>query len=183
MAKFTNMLFSEIFAEFDKKYNREGRLEVLRKYGNDNIWFREFLNYAYNPKIRFDITTIPEYKPSSDPAGLSISTLNNELRRLYIFILGHPKRTAKLPPLKESRILYALLTSLHKDEAALLVGLLNKKLGVRYLTAKLVKEAFPNMPFEVEAEEAQKPVQTNFEKIETGQQTAEIKVLPKKKGK
>lgn len=186
MAKFTNMLFSEIFAEFDKKYNREGRLEVLRKYGNDNIWFREFLNYAFNPKIRFEFAAIPEYTPSVDPAGLQITTLNNELRRLYIFIVGHPKRVTKLDSKKESRILYTLLTSLHKDEAALLVGLLNKKIGVRYLTAKLVKEAFPGMPFEVEApvEEELKPAQTNFEKIETGPKTAEIKVLPKaKKGK
>lgn len=182
MGKYTNILFSEIFAEFDKKYNREGRLEILRKYGNDNVWFREFLNYAFNPKIRFDVTAIPEYKPSPDPAGLTISTLNNELRRLYIFIVGHPKRVGKLDPKKESRILYAMLISLHKDEAALLVNLLNKKLGVRYLTAKLVKEAFPDMPFEVEvAEEDPKPVQTNFEKIETGQKSAEIRVIPKMK--
>lgn len=153
MAKFTNVLYSEIFEEFDKVKNREDRLQILRKYGNDNVWFKEFLNYAFHPYIRFDITQIPDYKPSVDPAGLSISTLNNELRRLYIFIPGHPKRTAKLDPKKESRILYALLTSLHKDEAALLVGLFKKNLGVKYLTASLVKEAFPNMPWNVESVE------------------------------
>lgn len=150
MAKFTGMLYSEIFSEFDKMKNREDRLMVLRKYGNDNVWFKEFLNYAFHPHIRFDITQIPEYKPSVDPAGLTISTLNNELRRLYIFIPGHPKRTAKLDPKKESRILTTLLISLHKDEAALLVGLFKKNLGVKYLTASLVKEAFPAMPWSVE---------------------------------
>lgn len=167
MAKYSNMLFSEIFAEFDTKYNREQRLEVLRKYGNDNVWFREFLNYAFNPRIRFDITGIPEYKPSPDPAGLTVTTLNNELRRLYIYIDGHPKRTGKLDPKKEQRLLYTLLISLHKDEAALLAGLLQKKLGVRYLTAKLVKEAFPNMPFDVVEEEKkeEKPAEKTVKKI------------------
>src|SRR5574337_175451 len=145
------MLFSEIFGEFDKSKNREDRIAVLRKYGV-NIWFKEFLNYAFNPKIRFEIGEIPQYKPAVEPAGLNITTLNNELRRLYIFIVGHPKRVAKLDPKKESRILYTLLSSLHKDEAALLVNCFQKKLGVKYLTPRLVKEAFPTMPFEVEEE-------------------------------
>jgi len=150
MAKYSNVLFSEIFAEFDTKYNREQRIAVLQKYGNENVWFKEFLNYAFNPRIQFEISEIPDYKPSPDPAGLTITTLNNELRRLYIFIKGHPKRAAKLDPKKEHRLLYTLLISLHKDEAALLCGLLRKKLGVKYLTARLVKDAFPTMPFEVE---------------------------------
>ncbi len=167
MAKYTNMLFSEIFSEFNEKKNRESRLEVLRKYGNDNIWFKEFLNYAFNPLIKFDIHAIPDFTPSIDPAGLSITSLNNELRRLYIFIQGHPKRTAKLDPKKESRILYALLTSLHKDEALLLVGLLKKNLGVKYLTANLVKEAFPTMPWSME-EKKDDGQKTNLQKV-TGQ--------------
>lgn len=169
MAKYTDVLFSEIFTEFGEKTNRDHRLDVLRKYGNENVWFRTFLNYAFNPKIKFDIHGVPEYKPSHDPAGLSITTLNNELRRLYIFIEGHPKRVGKLDPKKEARILSALLISLHRDEAALLVGLLQKNLNVKYLTAKLVKEAFPSMPFEVAAEKvAPTATKTNLQKAEEG---------------
>lgn len=161
MGKYTTMLFSEIFEEYEKANNPKTRIDILRKYGNDNVWFREFLNYAFNPKVRFDITEIPQYPPSADPAGLTISSLNNEVRRLYIFIPGHPKRTAgKIDPKKESRILYALLTSLHKDEAALLVKLFRKRLDVKYLTARIVKEAFPNMPFEIETDEPKKSVVT-----------------------
>lgn len=156
MARYSNMLFSEIFAEFDKAKLREHRIAVLQKYGADHTWFKEFLNYAFNPKIRFEVSAIPDYKPSVDPPGLTITTLNNEMRRLYIFVVGHPKRTGKLDPKKEQHILYTMLTSLHKDEAALLVGLLRKKLGIKYLTARTVKEAFPTLPFEVEAEEEEK---------------------------
>lgn len=144
--KHANVLFSEIFQEFDKAKSREQRIAVLQKYGQ-NVWFLQFLNYAFNPKIQFDIAQIPTYPPSQDPAGLTISTLSNEMRRLYIFIVGHPKRTAKLDAKKEARILYTLLTSLHKDEAALLVKCFKKDLEIKYLTPLLVKEAFPSLPF------------------------------------
>lgn len=145
--KFSNVLFSEIFDEFDHVHSREKRIEVLRKYG-DNPWFVEFLNYAFNPKIQFEIGSIPNYKPAVEPAGLNFTSLSNEMRRLYIFVVGHPKRAAKLDARKEERILNALLGSLHKDEAALLVRLFSKKLEIKYLSPRLVKEAFPQLPFE-----------------------------------
>lgn len=174
--KYANMLFSEIFEEFSKKTTREGRIDILRQYGAQNIWFREFLNYAFNPRINFEITKIPDYKPAPEPAGLNYMNLSNEMRRLYIFIIGHPKRSAKLDPRKEERILSALLGSLHKDEAALLVGLFQKKLGVKYLTAKLVKEAFPTMPFEVieEEETTTKPKPKAKAKKKKGEEVPEV---------
>lgn len=143
---YANVLFHEIFEEFGKQKNRENRIVALRKYGS-NRWFLEFLNYAFNPKIVFDIGTIPTWKPAVEPAGLCYSTLTNEMRRLYIFIEGHPKRTAKLDAKKEARILYTLLSSIHKDEAILLAKCLKKDLAIPYLTALLVAEAFPTMPF------------------------------------
>jgi hypothetical protein len=143
---YASVLFSEIIEEFDKQKNREARLTVLRKYGQ-NVWFKEFLNYAFNPKIHFDIAQIPDYKPAVEPAGVCYANLSNEMRRLYIFISGHPKRTAKLDARKEARILNALLGSIHKEEAALLVKCFKKDLEVRYLTPSLVKEAFPDLPF------------------------------------
>jgi hypothetical protein len=155
-----NVLYSEIFAEFDKANGREARIAVLRKYGNTNVWFREFLNYAFNPKIMFDVSQVPNYKPAVEPAGLNYTYLNHELRRLYIFIVGHPKRIAKLDARKEERILNALLGALHKDEAALLVKLFSKKLDIKYLSPRLVKEAFPNMPFTVEDKPVPTPIVT-----------------------
>ena len=148
--RFSNKLFGEIFDEFDKAKTREARIAVLRFY-EGNRWFVEFLNYAFNPKIHFDVYKVPLYKPSPDPAGLAVTNLSNEMRRLYIFIVGHPKRTAKLDPKKEERIIGLLLNSLHKDEAALLSKLLSKDkdLKIKYLTISLVKEAFPKMPFEL----------------------------------
>jgi hypothetical protein len=76
----------------------------------------------------------------------------------------------------ESRILHALLSSLHRDEAALLVKLFDKKLEVPYLSARLVKEAFPQLPFEVNDPIVEEPVAQ-------GEPTVEIPVVltgPKK---
>jgi hypothetical protein len=156
---YASVLFSEIFEEFDKAKNREERVAILQKYGR-NVWFKEFLNYAFNPKIHFDISQIPNYKPAVEPAGVCYSNLSNEMRRLYIFIAGHPKRTVKLDAKKEARILHALLSSVHKEEAALLVKCFRKDLGVRYLTARLVKEAFPNLPFDLPGDDRKEEVIT-----------------------
>jgi len=150
-------LFNEVFEEFDKAKTRDQRIAVLQKHGR-NVWFKEFLNYVFNPKIKFDIMEIPSYRPSPQPAGLCFSTLSNEIRRLYIFIEGHPKRAAKLDAKKEQRILVALLESIHKGEAELLVKCFNKDLDVRYLTARLVKEAFPEIPFVVEDPKVELPI-------------------------
>ena len=162
--KYSNVLFSEIVTEFTKCRARDKRIEVLRKYG-DNRWFLEFLNYAFNPRIQFDIDTIPSYKPAVEPAGLNYASLTNEIRRLYIFIIGHPKRTGK--PRKEAQLLYTLFSSLHRDEAALLVKLFAKDLEVPYLSAKLVKEAFPQLPFEVNDPIVEPPVEKNEPTVET----------------
>lgn len=174
---YASVLFSEIFEEFDKAKNREQRLAVLQKYGK-NIWFKEFLNYAFNPKIHFDIAQIPDYKPAVEPAGICYSNLSNEMRRLYIFIVGHPKRTVKLDARKEARILNALLSSIHKEEAALLVKCFKKDLEIRYLTPSLVKEAFPTLPFELPqaASEVKEPVAKTpkIEKVKTSGGTVRV---------
>lgn len=155
---YASFLFSEIFKEFDKAKTREQRIAVLQKYGFANVWFREFLNYSFNPKIKFDIDKIPGYKPAVEPEGLCFSNLSNEMRRLYIFIQGHPKRVAKLSAKKESSILHSVLSTIHKDEAELLVKCFTKDLDIKFLTPSLVKEAFPNLPFVLEDSTVTPPV-------------------------
>jgi hypothetical protein len=76
-------LFFEIFEKFEKAEKRADKIELLRKNADSN--FIEFLIIAFNPKIEFDVE-IPEYKPSSDPAGLNYLYLHAEVRKLYRFI-------------------------------------------------------------------------------------------------
>jgi hypothetical protein len=135
-------LYSEIFEEFDNAKNKAERIAVLRKY--DHARFREFLNYVFNPNIKFDVE-IPNYRIAVEPAGLNFTYLSAEMPKMYRFIVGHPMRADGLSPTKQKQLLVVILESLHKDEAALLVKLLKKNLGIKHLNLSLVLEAFPGI--------------------------------------
>lgn len=136
----SDILYSEIFAEFDKATTKAERLAVLRKY--DHPRFREFLKYALNPNVKFDVE-IPKYRPAVEPAGLNFTYLSSEVTKFYRFIVGHPKRPAGLTPQKQRQLLLVILESLHKDESQILVNLIKGDIGVKYLTLNLVTEAYP----------------------------------------
>ena len=135
-------LMTEIFEEFEKASNKQERLAVLRKYENKS--FREFLWYALEPTIVYDVE-IPNYRPAVEPAGLNYAYLSSEVKKLYRFVKDHKLRPAGLTPQKQKQLLVVVLESLHKDEAELLVKVLQKKFKVPNLTIKLVQEAFPGM--------------------------------------
>lgn len=143
-------LYSEILDDFDKAPTRAEKVAVLQKH--DHYFLREFFIIALNPEIKIDVE-IPEYRPSIEPAGLNHTYLDQEMRRMYLYIVNHPKRPAGLTPDKQSKQLLTTLESLHKDEAALLVKMLKKNLGYKYLTAKLVAEAYPGIQVGITEEE------------------------------
>lgn len=138
----SELLYSEIFEKFETLSTRAEKIEYLRKVANKP--FIEFLTGAFNPTVQFDVD-IPEYRPSFDPPGLSMTYLDSEMQRLYRFVVGHPRRPENLSAKKKSELLLVVLESLHKDEAKLLVDLLTKKVKVKGLTPKLVHEAFPEI--------------------------------------
>jgi len=132
-------IFSEIIEDFERAPTRKEKIEVLREY--DNPRFREFLEMTFNPNIQFDVK-VPPYKESFDPAGLAVLTIAGEIPRLYRFVKDHPKNAANLSEQKKENLLAAVLESLEKREAKLLVGMIEKKLDVKYLTPLLIKEAY-----------------------------------------
>ena len=138
----SELLYSEIFEKFETLETRAERIEYLKKVVNRP--FIEFLTGVFNPNVQFDVE-IPDYRPSFDPPGLSMTYLDSEMQRIYRFVVGHPRRAENLSDKKKSELLLVVLESLHKDEAQLLVQLLTKKVKVKGLTAKLVHEAFPEI--------------------------------------
>jgi hypothetical protein len=132
-------LYSEIFEEFDKAQNKTERINVLKKY--DHLRFREFLVYALDPTIEFDVE-IPNYRPAIEPAGLNFTYLDLEMSKMYRFIKGHKLRPVGLTSEKQKSLLLVILESLHKDEADLLVKVIKRDLEVKFLTKKLVQEAY-----------------------------------------
>jgi len=85
------------------------------------------------------------YRPAIEPAGLNYTYLNLEIPKLYRFIKDHPRRSPNLTEKKKTDLLRVILESLHKDEARIMIGLLQKKIDIKFLTSNLVKEAFPNI--------------------------------------
>jgi hypothetical protein len=132
-------LYSEVFEEFEKAETKADRIAVLRKY--DHPRFRDFLSCALNSKIEFDVE-VPKYRPAEEPAGLNFTYLDIEMTKIYRFIKGHPKRPPGLTPQKQKQLLLVILEALHKDEAEIMVQLVQKKIKVNHLTIKLVQEAY-----------------------------------------
>lgn len=132
-------LFSEIFEEFEKAQTKQERIAILKKY--DHPRFRDFLIYAFNSSIEFDVE-VPNYRPAPEPAGLNYTYLDMEMPKLYRFIKNHPQRPQGITPEKLKSLLVVVLESLHKDEAKLLVDLIQRKFKVNHLTVKLVQEAY-----------------------------------------
>jgi hypothetical protein len=135
-------LYSEILDEFQKAQTKQERIAVLKKYDHKN--FREFLYYALEPTVEFDVE-VPNYRPAPEPAGLNYTYLDLEVKKLYRFIKDHKLRPAGLTPQKQKQLLVVVLESLYKDEAELLVKVVQKKFKIPNLTIKLVQEAYPGM--------------------------------------
>jgi hypothetical protein len=135
-------LYSEIFEEFEKAESRAAKIDILKKY--DHPRFRDFLVAAFNPVFQFEVE-IPKYRPAPEPAGLNFTYLDIEVQKLYRFIKGHPKRTSEIPLTKQKSLLVVVLESLHKDEADLLVRCIKKDLNIKFLTPKIIKDAFPDI--------------------------------------
>lgn len=135
-------LYTEILDEFDAVTTRPEKIAVLRKYADARL--KDFLLASFHPQIQFDVE-IPSYRPAVEPAGLNFSYIDSEMPRLYRFITGHPKRSQNLTKEKQTALLLVILESLHADEAVLFIKMLKKDLGVKWLTPKLVNDAFPDL--------------------------------------
>ena len=137
-----DLLFSEILKLFDEAQTRKEKIAILQKYGSES--FRDFLFATFHPQIVFDVE-IPNYRPSVEPAGLNYAYLHNEMKKIYRFIANHPKRNPNLTTKKQTQLLLVILEALHKDEAEVMVKMFKKDLGIKYLTAQIVREAYPNI--------------------------------------
>jgi hypothetical protein len=132
-------LFSEIFAEFEQKETKAEKMAVIRKYWHPSL--RDFLEYAFNPNIQFDVIVPKTWRPAIEPAGLNVTYLDMEVPKLYRFIKDHPNRAKELTPERQTKLFTIILESLHPSESELLIKLVKKNLGVKGLTVKLVQDA------------------------------------------
>lgn len=139
------LLFHEIFEKFEELKTRDERINYLR--ANHTPQFKEFLRGAFDPNVIFKVN-IPTYRPAVEPEGLNYSTLHNEMDRMYLFVEGHPKTPTGITEDKKEYVLKNMLEAIHKKEAEILIAMLKKNLKVKFLTAKLVNEIYPDIEIE-----------------------------------
>ena len=134
----------EVFDEFEEAKNKKERMDVIGR--NLSPTLVKILELAYHPQYQWKVKELPEnYKiPNDILPGITFDNLNSQLRRLYLFRVGD--RTAEsLNEKRRTEILVQMLESIEPREAEIILGIFQKDLGVKGLTYKFVKEAFPNL--------------------------------------
>lgn len=133
----------EVFDEFEEAESKTDKMKVIEKNLSQTLY--QVLLLTFHPNYEWKLKDFPEdYKIGEIPVGMSHCQLSTEIRKLYLFQEGHPS-SANLTPRKQNELLLLLLESLEPREAEVVMGIFRKDQGVKGLTYKFVKEAFPNM--------------------------------------
>ena len=129
----------EIFEEYKKADSREERLDVLKKY-EDNWAFKDILRGSFDESLAF---SLPEGRPPFTPnkPESAPSSLLKKHKEFGLFIQGG----TSLPQFKVENKFIQLLESVHPEDAEYVLKMVAKKPPCRYITKKLVQEAFPNL--------------------------------------
>ena len=131
----------EVFEEYKEASSRETRLDVLKKYEN-NWAFKDILRGSFDESLEFLLPTgrppFTPNKPESAP-----STLLKQHKQFGKFIKGG--QGDKVSPYKRENQFVQLLESVHPEDAEYILKMVAKKPPCRYITKKLVQEAFPNL--------------------------------------
>ena len=131
----------EIIEEFQKATNKKGRLEVLQRYSEVTA-FKDVLRGMFDDVLVFNL---PEGRPpytANIPESVP-SSLLKEHRQFGYFVKG--AKGDGLPNYKRENMFIGLLESVHPADAEIVLSMVEKKSPVKFLTKKLVQEAFPKL--------------------------------------
>ena len=131
----------EMIEEFSKAKNKSSRLQVLTKYGDIRA-FTDILRGTFDDSLQFNL---PEGKPPYTPnIPESVPSSLLKLHRNFgLFVKGGPGKD--LPAFRREFKFIELLESIHAKDADLVLSMVAKKPPVKFLTKKLVQEAFPDL--------------------------------------
>lgn len=134
----------EILDEFNLAGTKEQRLNVLQQ--NNLYHFKEVLKYTFNPKYEFYVEDkFPtDYIEPDTALGIRYAGIESEIRRAYLFLKGDSTADS-LTEQKRKTLLLQLLESFEPKEAQVFFNMMQKDLKVKYLTANLVREVYPEL--------------------------------------
>lgn len=131
----------EILDEFEKQPNKSKRKELLLQHSDNNA-LRDVLRGTFDESLEWNL---PEGRPpytANIPESVP-STLLREHRQFGYFVKG--AKGDPLPAYKRENMFIRLLESIHPADAEIVLSMVEKKSPVKFLTKKLVQEAFPNL--------------------------------------
>jgi len=133
----------EIFEQF-KSIRLEDRVRFLQYYNSKTL--RDILFFTFHPNVKFYRQNAPDlYKPNiTDPVGLSPTNLQDEMRKTYLFVIGHPQSNG-ISNRKRDELLIQFLEGLEAKEAQVYINMMGKDLKLENLTYDIVKQAFPQL--------------------------------------
>lgn len=132
----------EIFKEVENSATRQDAVLVLRY--NQTFALKSVLKGMFDPRVKFSITKLPEYKPSDSPIGMAYSSIHQEIHRAYMFEENNPK-SMNLTPKRREELLIQILEVLEAKEADVYGNMILKKNPYKGLSYSVVKEAFPDI--------------------------------------
>lgn len=133
----------ELFDEFVKAPDKESKIAVLRR--DNRLVLKNVLQGAFHPAIQYVIKEAVPYKVSDSPPGMGYTSIEGEMKRIYLFVEGSQKVDPNLTLQRKKVILAQMLEAMEKREAEVFMGMILKDLKVKGLTYKIVQEAFPGL--------------------------------------
>lgn len=141
MALTHKMQVFEILDKATKAKNRDERIKVLQE--NNIMPVLDILRGTFDETIQWNLPDgTPPYTPndeSSPPSTLLKQHLN------FKFFVKGLRDSSALGKVKREKKFIDMLESVHPRDAELIISMVNKKSPHRYITKKLVQEAFPNL--------------------------------------
>jgi len=137
--------FHEIFEEVEKAspLGSMAKVEVLRK--NSSPALLDYFRNVYDPNIKFCVKDIPAYTNDKiTPIGMSFTSIDQELKRAYLFRDVHPKKPPQLTEQRTKELLIQVLENLEGKEATIFADMLHKKIPYPSINRMLIEIAFPN---------------------------------------
>jgi hypothetical protein len=119
--------------------SKEDVVRMLRE--NQSHALKQILHYAFIDRGKWYRKDLPTYTPDPSPEGLTMTSLFQESKRLYIF-----KDIYKLQNERKDVLLIQILESVHPSEAKVIKELFEGTFARAYsLDKKIVLEAFPDL--------------------------------------
>ena len=131
----------EILDKAVKAKSRDERIKVLQD--NQIMPVLDILRGTFDDTIQWNL---PDGEPPYTPNDESTppSTLLKQHLNFKYFVKGL-RESNSLNKIKREKMFIDLLESVHPRDAELVISMINKKSPHRYLTKKLVQEAFPEL--------------------------------------